>query len=171
MLFLLTHKEVNKTLQFCSSSVLHSVVLGGRRCEGKEGVLFWITVQYWPSCVSVLGCSSELPLFPCDVVETHLKMKGLFHDFLLLRINQSCYKLEWFVITLPGAVDWWGGVGSALDIPFTFQLSNRIIHRATLITVQVFYVRILFLRFKKSKKIGAKTSHLSTLSETGHAGI
>lgn len=35
-----------------------------------------------------------------------------------------------------------GRVGSAPGIPLTFQLSNSMIHRATLITVQVFYVRI-----------------------------
>lgn len=48
-----------------------------------------------------------------------------------------------------------------------------LIHRATLITVQVFYVKscVEFLKIKKSKKIGAKLSSLSTLSETGHASI
>lgn len=51
----------------------------------------------------VLGHSDKLPLFPCDAVEEQLKMKGLFCDFLLLRINRSCYELKGFVITLPGA--------------------------------------------------------------------
>lgn len=63
------------------------------------GVPFWIMVQYRPSFPAVLGHSYKLPLFPCDVVEEQLKIKGLFHDFLLLRINGSCYKLDWFVIT------------------------------------------------------------------------
>lgn len=80
------------------------VLLLEERREGKEGVLIWKTVQYRPSFPPVLGHSSKLPLFPCDVVEKQSKIKGLFHDFLLLRINRSCYKLEWFVITLPGAL-------------------------------------------------------------------
>lgn len=117
-------EEVNKILQFCLS-VSCCAALGECRCEEKEGVLFWISVQYRPGLASVLGHTHELPHFPCDVDETSLKMKGLFHDFLLLRINQSCYKLRVICNYSPRCRELMGeGTGSGLDIPFTSVINQ-----------------------------------------------
>lgn len=51
-----------------------------------------------------IGSFLQIATFPLWCCWKELKMKRLFHDFLLLRINESRYKPLQFVVAPPGAV-------------------------------------------------------------------
>lgn len=84
------------------------------------------------------------------------------------------YVIDMWQQVLSGAMDWCRVLSSGLRYPLPI-CKTVLIHRATLITVQAFYVKSCLIskdlkQNAKKKQNGAKL-HPWALSETGHASI
>lgn len=86
---------------------------GSRTCKGSGRTAGW-PGQATPPHLTVVLRSRILPLVPCEVNEKKLlKMKGLFRDFLLLKIINVLLQTNVTIVTLRchGLMSGW----SALD--------------------------------------------------------